>query len=360
MSGTGGADQSLAAEALQYGQTRGGRIGKVPPSPSSDRFAVSNDVKGAAVNASNEPNLTPDAHPPAALALPPDDETDGGDEAQVDLTAPWAIGDAHDEPISPALAELPGLLAASPSGLDFVYQALEFVARRYGLSDAAAIVDGSSIGRQVFRLRGVRSAGASRPASRLPALRHAPPGLYAAPPVVDRMTSVFIANMADVALRWDLARRDAGHDALTGLFNRRLYEASLEQAMARSKRYGWPFALVLLDMDNFKLVNLKLGHAGGDAALRILGGELRACLRSGDVAARIGGDEFALLILNTDSPAVLSPLSDRLQGALDRAALGTELHFSAGVACFPVDGVDAAELTRAADQRLYAAKAAIS
>lgn len=271
--------------------------------------------------------------------------------------------DVRDGSISAALAELPGLLAASPSGLSFVYQALGLMASRYGLDDVAAVVDTATIGRQVFRLRrpGVSHPGAhpvTRSGPTSPRhLRTAPAGLYTDPPVVDRVTSAFVTHLVDVALRWDLARRDAGIDALTGLYNRRLYEASLDQAMARSRRYGWPFALVLLDMDNFKRINDQLGHAVGDAALRVLGGELRASLRSGDVAARIGGDEFALLMLNTDSPAVLTPLSARLQAALDRASLGTSLQFSAGVACFPADGADAATMTRVADQRLYAAKA---
>lgn len=255
------------------------------------------------------------------------------------------------------LAELPGMLARSPSGITFVYRALEVLTDHLGLDDLAVVVDGSAIGRQVFRRRQRGSAPAHRGPGTLAEVHRAPPGLYAQPPILDQVTSVFVTDLVDVALRWDLARRDAGLDALTGLYNRRLYEASLDQAMARAQRYGWPFVLILLDMDNFKLVNDRLGHAGGDAALRVLGSELRASLRSGDVAARIGGDEFALIVLNVDSPEVGARLSTRLEASLDRAELGVRLRFSVGVACFPDDASDSATLMRVADKRLYAAKA---
>jgi diguanylate cyclase (GGDEF)-like protein len=263
---------------------------------------------------------------------------------------------ARPEGLRPALAELPGRLAGAQSGIAFVYEALDVVAEVFAVEDVAVVVDGSAIGRQVFRRRRPEGAPARR-VDELAFVHRSPVGLYTSPSVIDPVTSLFVTHLVDVALRWELARREAGLDALTGLYNRRLYEVSLEQTMARSRRYGWPFALILLDMDNFKLVNDRLGHAGGDAALRVLGGELRASLRSGDVAARIGGDEFALIVLNTDSPQVLDRLRARLEAALDRAALGARLRFSAGVAYFPDDGTDGDALMQAADRRLYAAKA---
>ncbi|HLH47539.1 MAG TPA: GGDEF domain-containing protein, partial [Acidimicrobiales bacterium] len=124
----------------------------------------------------------------------------------------------------------------------------------------------------------------------------------------------------------------------------------------RTKRYGWPFALVLLDLDNFKAVNDEFGHAAGDAALRVIGAEIRAALRRGDVAARLGGDEFALIAHNADSPEVLRPLTDRLSVALARAVPSVDLRFSAGVACFPMDAADAEALEALADKRMYASK----
>jgi diguanylate cyclase (GGDEF)-like protein len=115
----------------------------------------------------------------------------------------------------------------------------------------------------------------------------------------------------------------------------------------------------LLDLDDFKVVNDRYGHAAGDAALRAVGAELRAALRGGDVAARLGGDEFALLVVGVENVESLSPLLGRLKTALERAVPETTVGFSVGVACFPSDTDDPDALTGLADDRLYAAKATI-
>jgi diguanylate cyclase (GGDEF)-like protein len=184
----------------------------------------------------------------------------------------------------------------------------------------------------------------------------APAGLHTDPDVVDPTAAAYVAELATIALTVDLLSHDASHDALTGLLNRRSYEEALADAVARNRRYGWPFALVMIDLDNFKVINDRHGHAAGDDALRSLGVELRAILRTGDVAARLGGDEFALIILNAESPETLEPLTERLRSALDRGVAGAKLDFSAGVACFPTDSEDIVHLQRLADQRLYADK----
>jgi diguanylate cyclase (GGDEF)-like protein len=184
-------------------------------------------------------------------------------------------------------------------------------------------------------------------------------GLYADPPVVGPLAAACVTSLVELALRLDLLVHDASHDALTGLLNRRSYELLLDQAVSRARRYGWPFALVLLDLDDFKVVNDRYGHAAGDAALRAVGAELRAALRGGDVAARLGGDEFALLVVGVENVASLSPLLGRLKRALERAVPETTVGFSVGVACFPSDTDDPDALTGLADDRLYAAKATI-
>jgi diguanylate cyclase (GGDEF)-like protein len=259
---------------------------------------------------------------------------------------------------SPPLLELAGLLARSPTGLRFIYEALEIVVSRYGVDDAAVVVNDAAVGRQVFRLgrRAVRGGVGS--AGLWPGtLGVAEPGLYTDPGrPIDAAVGAYVTSLASSALRMDLLAHDASHDALTGLLNRRSYQAALAETVARSRRYGWPFALVQLDLDNFKSVNDEYGHAAGDAALRLIGGEVRTALRRGDVAARLGGDEFAIIALNADSPEVLDPLSGRLRVALERALPSASLRFSAGVACFPRDAQDAGGLEEVADQRMYASK----
>lgn len=280
-----------------------------------------------------------------------------GAPAESPLPRPAELASAALGASAPPLLELAGLLARSPSGLAFVYEALEIVASRYGVSDAAVVLGDSPVGRQVFRLRR-RTAGQGRPdSSWAGVLAGADTGLYTEPPrPVDASVGAYVISLVDSALRMDLLRHDASHDPLTGLLNRRSYEAALGEAISRSRRYGWPFALILLDLDNFKAVNDEFGHAAGDAALRVLGSEIRAVLRRGDVAARLGGDEFALIALNVEAPDVLEPLTERLRVALARAVPEADLQFSAGVACFPRDALDVDALAALADKRMYASK----
>jgi diguanylate cyclase (GGDEF)-like protein len=264
-----------------------------------------------------------------------------------------------DNDLDAALAELPSLLARSDSGVQFIYQALQLVSARYGLRDLVVVV-GRTERPQIFRLgrRPVQvSQGPGRPY--LTTALSGRPGLYADPPVVGPLAAACLTSLVELALRLDLLVYDASHDALTELLNRRSYELLLDQAVSRARRYGWPFALVLLDLDDFKVVNDRYGHAAGDAALRAVGAELRAALRGGDTAARLGGDEFALLIAGVENVSSLAPLLGRLKRALERAVPEATVGFSVGVACFPSDTDDPEALTGLADERLYAAKAAI-
>jgi diguanylate cyclase (GGDEF)-like protein len=254
------------------------------------------------------------------------------------------------------LLELAGLLRYASSGVEFIYQALDVVAARDGLADAVVVIDDTSIGRQAFRLRG-RPSGPETTRRWLRAALRGPPGLHSLPHPVDAATSAYVTDLAATALQRDLLAHDAGHDVLTGLLNRRSYEAALAEAIGRAQRYDGSFALVLLDLDDFKAVNDKLGHAAGDEALRAIGAELRAILRTGDAAARLGGDEFAVIVLNVESTEVLGMLSGRLGAALERSPFTAGIRFSAGVAAFPLDGAGAASLQRVADERLYADKA---
>lgn len=158
------------------------------------------------------------------------------------------------------------------------------------------------------------------------------------------------------------AREASLTDPLTGVGNRALFEEALAREFARAGRRKRPLALVYLDVDGLKALNDAYGHAAGDAVLRSLGALLREQGRRGDVAARIGGDEFALLLPETRR-AEAARLVGRLKQALSKrtAAAGPgrslPVRASMGFAVLGEDAVDAAGLRLAADRALYEAKA---
>lgn len=142
-------------------------------------------------------------------------------------------------------------------------------------------------------------------------------------------------------------------DSLTGLPNRRAFEDLARRELARADRTGSPLALALIDIDNFKLINDQLGHAGGDLVLRRFAATTRRILRSADVAARVGGDEFALILPGVDAPSAAAAL-ERLRTGLVHEPDGP-IGCSIGVAL--VAGGELADALRYADQALYVAKA---
>jgi diguanylate cyclase (GGDEF)-like protein len=147
----------------------------------------------------------------------------------------------------------------------------------------------------------------------------------------------------------------ARHDPLTGLANRAAFTAALETVLGRPDGVG----LLLIDLDHFKSVNDRHGHAAGDALLLAAGQRIAAALRPGDTVARMGGDEFAVIAAGIDAErAVL--LAERLRTELCRpvafAGCMLPLDASIGVAAAPVHGVDAEALMRAADLALYSVK----
>lgn len=148
-------------------------------------------------------------------------------------------------------------------------------------------------------------------------------------------------------------------DPLTGLYNRRIFGESFEKELNRARRYGLPLGLVILDMHRFKEVNDRHGHPRGDDVLRAVAVTLKKALRTSDSAFRIGGDEFALLLPQTDPPQALA-LSRRVEAVfaetLQPMQLGVSVTMDHGVANFPQDGEQADQLIRVADERLYRLK----
>ena len=144
-------------------------------------------------------------------------------------------------------------------------------------------------------------------------------------------------------------RYQATHDALTGLPNRLLLHERLQQALAAAWDSGAQVAVAFIDLDNFKLINDGLGHQTGDAVLRIMAQRLRSCVRSGDVVARQGGDEFVVLLPRTSRGAV-SYLAGLILDAVSQPCTigGRELRVtcSIGVSLSPGDGEDIAALLR--------------
>src|SRR4051812_38630975 len=180
--------------------------------------------------------------------------------------------------------ELTADLTAEQSGLSFVYRALEAVAERYRLDELVAVVDVPPADRQVFRAG--RKPLPQRAHDRVRELAcFAPPGLHADPAVLDPLLNASITNLVGLALRLDILRHDASHDALTGLLNRRSYEEMLQQAVSQSLRYGWRVALMLLDLNSFKSVNDRLGHAAGGGTPPGVGPEPRPSPPAGGVPA---------------------------------------------------------------------------
>lgn len=244
-------------------------------------------------------------------------------------------------------------LAASESGIEFVYRSLGRLRERAGATDVMVIVDEPPLGRQVFRVD--RDPATSDWAREL--IRTGAPGLHATPSEVEPTLASSVASLCSLAVRLDVARHDSLHDPLTGALNRRAFDDLLAAACGRSERYGWTFTLVLIDLDRFKNVNDRLGHAAGDATLQAVGAELRGGLRVGDVAARIGGDEFALLLPNAH-PTDVPELVARLERAVDEAVPDARISFAVGAASAPNDSTDCQALYRLADKRLYEVKRA--
>ena len=165
----------------------------------------------------------------------------------------------------------------------------------------------------------------------------------------------------------ELARREAQvrdfayHDELTGLPNRRLLLDRLKQAVAQAARQHKQMVLLLLDLDGFKSVNDRLGHAGGDKLLQAVASRLTDAIRGADTACRYGGDEFLIMLPEVESPDIAAAVWGKLKLALSEPYIidgyQIRLTVSMGGVVYPTDGQTDEELIRRADGALYRAKA---
>ena len=155
-------------------------------------------------------------------------------------------------------------------------------------------------------------------------------------------------------------RHMAQHDLLTGLPNRALFSDRVQSELSHAKRHHKRFALIFLDLDNFKPINDQYGHAVGDLLLQSAANRLQGALRAADTVGRIGGDEFVVLLGELSGADAAEALAEKIRQEVRRPYLiaGHELHISCslGVAVYPDDGRDQITLTKSADDAMYRAK----
>ena len=186
--------------------------------------------------------------------------------------------------------------------------------------------------------------------------------VYVAPvPRPDGQAGHFVVTVYDVttAKRYEAElERHAHYDTLTGLANRALLADRIERATANAG--DMPVWTVLLDFDHFKLINDTLGRRAGDEALRLLAGRIKGAIRPADTAARVGGDDFVLVLVGCaderQAAARIQQVRDAVAEPIQLGGQRLVLNCSAGVAAFPADGLDADTLVKHAEIAMYRAK----
>lgn len=181
----------------------------------------------------------------------------------------------------------------------------------------------------------------------------------------DLATAKAIADFAAIAIEnarnFERVQELTITDEHTGLFNARHMRALMEREVSRARRFGRPLSLVFLDIDNFKKVNDTHGHLSGSALLREIGEVLVSSIRQVDSAFRYGGDEFAVLLIETDAHGA-KVVAERIRDAfeskpfLERRGLTLALTASLGIATYPDDATSVNDLLQAADEAMYRAK----
>jgi diguanylate cyclase (GGDEF)-like protein/PAS domain S-box-containing protein len=169
-----------------------------------------------------------------------------------------------------------------------------------------------------------------------------------------------VRDITERKLAEEKLRYQACHDLLTDLGNRSLFNEQLHQAIANSQRYNHQFAILFLDLDRFKNINDTLGHNIGDKLLQSLGNRLKSCIRSGDILARWGGDEFTLLLSEIKQGEDAAKVARRILNLAKQPFQILEhqlyVNLSIGITVYPQDGDDPETLLKNADIALYRVK----
>jgi diguanylate cyclase (GGDEF)-like protein len=160
----------------------------------------------------------------------------------------------------------------------------------------------------------------------------------------------------------DMVRHQAITDTLTGLPNRRAFDARLDEEIRRSSRYHHPFSLLMIDLDRFKIVNDTFGHPAGDRTLQVVANCLQKAVRDTDFIARYGGDEFTMILPETKKSQA-EVLKAKIKEALSHCKMPWEnggytltITLSVGISCYPDEAKNAEKLIAIADEDLYSNK----
>ncbi len=175
-----------------------------------------------------------------------------------------------------------------------------------------------------------------------------------------QLMALFVAAAIERVQHADRIEQLAFYDSLTGLPNRVLFSDRIRQTMGAAKRYNRGFAVMYLDLDNFKEINDRDGHGAGDLVLKAVADRLLSTLRESDTVARFGGDEFVILqpVVNgaNDAADLARKIVSTMQAPLDIEGASRAVHTSIGIALYPHDGTSPDELMDRADRALYRAK----
>ncbi|MCC5814612.1 MAG: GGDEF domain-containing protein [Leptospira sp.] len=167
----------------------------------------------------------------------------------------------------------------------------------------------------------------------------------------------FIKNPKVIEIKLYLEQeKKAMIDYLTGLYNKRYYEETMDREINQAKRYSRSFSIILFDIDNFKLVNDTFGHSLGDEVLKILATILKKNVRKEDTLCRAGGEEFVIILPDTASEGARK-VAEKIREAFHEETLNdSKLSLSGGIATYPNDGNNKSELFECADKAMYFSK----